>query len=273
MPELPEVETTRRGIEPLIVNKSVEKVLIHNPSLRWPVPEELVCLLTGQCVSSVSRRSKYLLVHCDKGVLIIHLGMTGHLRCVSNATLAERRKHDHFEVHFNDGSALIYNDSRRFGAILWTDRDPLQHPLLAKLGPEPFSTDFNGDYLYNLSRGRRVAVKPFIMDSHVVVGVGNIYASEALFRAGISPKRAAGKVSRSSYAKLVESIVDVLKESIVAGGTTIRDFVDTEGKPGYFKQQLQVYGRGGQECLVCGEPIRQIKLGQRSTYYCTSCQK
>lgn len=272
MPELPEVETTRRGIEPLVASKTVEKVLIHNPSLRWPIPAELEKYLPGQKILAVSRRSKYLLFECDKGTLIIHLGMTGHLRCVSGADSVERRKHDHFEIHFNDGTALRYNDSRRFGTILWTESDPLQHPLLVKLGPEPFSEQFSTEYLYERSRGRRVAVKPFIMDSHVVVGVGNIYASEALFRAGVSPKKPAGKVSKVSYAKLHRAIVAVLGEAIDAGGTTIRDFADTEGNPGYFKQQLQVYGRSGQECVVCNDTIRQVKLGQRSTYYCPGCQ-
>ena len=193
MPELPEVETIRRGIEPLVVNKIVDHVRIYNGSLRWPVPDALVDVLPGQKVQSVERRSKYLLFTCDRGALIVHLGMTGHLRLTS--VTSERRKHDHVEIVFSDGSALRYNDSRRFGAILWTESDPLQHVRLADLGPEPFSPEFNAAYLYRLSRGRKVAVKPFLMDAHVVVGVGNIYASEALFRAGIVPARPVGKVS------------------------------------------------------------------------------
>jgi len=273
MPELPEVEITRRGIEPLIVNKTIEKIVIHNPSLRWPVPLELADILPHQQILSINRRSKYLLVACSRGTLIIHLGMTGHLRCVSGVSTNARRKHDHLEMVFTDGTTLLYNDSRRFGAVLWTDKDPLQHPLLSGLGPEPLSNGFNADYLYQVSRGRKVAIKQFIMNSHVVVGVGNIYASEALFRAGISPRKAAGKVSRQSMQKLVLSIVDVLNESISAGGTTIRDFFDAEGNPGYFKQELRVYGRHGLSCVVCGETIKQLRLGQRSTYYCPGCQK
>jgi formamidopyrimidine-DNA glycosylase len=271
MPELPEVETIRRGIEPLVVNKVVDHVRIHNGSLRWPVPVLLVEVLPGQKVHFVARRSKYLLFACDQGTLIVHLGMTGHLRLTSHRS--ERRKHDHVEIVFTDGSALRYNDSRRFGAILWTESDPLQHVRLADLGPEPFSPEFNAAYLYRLSRGRKVAVKPFLMNAHVVVGVGNIYASEALFRAGIAPVRPAGKVSKAAYGRLVQSVIEILEEAIAAGGTTIRDFSDSEGRPGYFKQKLCVYGRAGQKCVSCDTLIKQIKLGQRSTFYCPLCQK
>lgn len=272
MPELPEVETTRRGIEPLIANKTIERVLVHNPSLRWPVPQQLTEVLPRQRILSVSRRSKYLLVHCDKGTIIIHLGMTGHLRCSASLT-DDQRKHDHVEILFSDGTVLRYNDTRRFGAVLWSDdTNPLQHPLLVALGPEPLSSEFTPAYLYQKSRSRKVAVKPFLMDAQVVVGVGNIYASEALFRAGISPKKSAGQVSRSAYGRLVHSVVEILNEAIAAGGTTIRDFADTEGKPGYFKQDLRVYGRQGQPCTACDGVIKQIRLGQRSTYYCPNCQ-
>lgn len=271
MPELPEVETIRRGIEPLVVNKIVDHVRIHNGSLRWPVPDLLVEVLPGQKVHVVARRSKYLLFACDQGTLIVHLGMTGHLRLTSHKS--ERRKHDHVEIVFTDGSALRYNDSRRFGAILWTENDPLQHVRLADLGPEPFSPEFNAAYLYRLSRGRKVAVKPFLMNGRVVVGVGNIYASEALFRAGIAPVRPAGKVSKAAYGRLVQSVIEILEEAIAAGGTTIRDFSDSEGRPGYFKQKLCVYGRAGQKCVSCDTLIKQIKLGQRSTFYCPVCQK
>lgn len=271
MPELPEVETTCRGIEPLVIDKVVDKVLIHNASLRWPVPSEMTTLLPGQTFCTVSRRSKYLLFSLDEGTMIVHLGMTGHLRV--DSSLSERRKHDHFEIVFTDGTALRYNDSRRFGAILWTSDDPLQHVRLATLGPEPFSSEFNASYLYHRSRERKIAVKPFLMDAHVVVGVGNIYASEALFRARIAPARAAGKVSKAAYKRLVEMVVIILNEAIAAGGTTIRDFANSEGKPGYFKQELRVYGRAGQKCTVCDTLIKQIKLGQRSTYYCPSCQR
>ena len=271
MPELPEVETIRRGIEPLVVNKVVDHVRIHNGSLRWPVPDLLIEALPGQKVHSVARRSKYLLFACDQGTLIVHLGMTGHLRLISCTSL--RRKHDHVEIVFTDGSALRYNDSRRFGVILWTESNPLQHVRLAGLGPEPFDPEFNAAYMYRLSRSRKVAVKPFLMNAHVVVGVGNIYASEALFRAGIAPGRSAGKVSKAAYGHLVQSVVEILGEAIAAGGTTIRDFSDSEGRPGYFKQKLCVYGRAGQKCVSCGALIKQIKLGQRSTFYCPVCQK
>jgi formamidopyrimidine-DNA glycosylase len=272
MPELPEVETTRRGIAPLIVNQAVVRVRVHNMALRWPVSTELGTQLAGQQIMRVSRRSKYLLIACSRGTLLVHLGMTGHLRCAPTRT-ARRRKHDHVEIQLSGGTTLIYNDSRRFGAILWTSGDPLQHPLLVKLGPEPFSAAFSTDYLYALSRGRRVAVKPFLMNAQVVVGVGNIYANEALFRAGVSPKRCAGQIGRAAYGRLVDAVVEVLEEAIEAGGTTIRDFAASDGKPGYFVQELRVYGRAEQPCVNCHEPIRHTRLGQRSTYYCPVCQK
>lgn len=271
MPELPEVETTRRGIEPLVINKSVGHVHIYNASLRWPVPGELVDALPGHKISSVDRRSKYLLFNFDHGTLIVHLGMTGHLRV--DAYTAERRKHDHVEIAFKDGSSLRYNDSRRFGAMLWTESDPYKHVRLTGLGPEPFNSAFNAAYLYKLSRGRSIAVKPFLMDAHVVVGVGNIYASEALFRAGISPACPAGRATKAAYGRLVQSVREILDAAISAGGTTIRNFSDSQGRPGYFAQELCVYGRAGQACAFCGVLIEQIKLGQRSTYYCPSCQK
>ena len=270
MPELPEVETTRRGIEPLVRNKVVDRVLVHNGSLRWPIPEDLDAILAGQRISSVNRRAKYLLLSLERGTLIIHLGMTGHLRVCRS--VAERRKHDHLELVFTDQSILRFNDSRRFGAVFWTDKDPLQHERLAALGPEPLSEAFSADYLFRTSRRRQIAVKPFIMDAGTVVGVGNIYASEALFRAGISPRKPAGRVPRSAYARLVQSIQEVLVEAIDAGGTTIRDFADSEGRPGYFRHELRVYGRTEQPCVKCHAPIRQIRLGQRSTYFCPVCQ-
>jgi formamidopyrimidine-DNA glycosylase len=271
MPELPEVETTRRGIVPLIVGKKVASVVIHNASLRWPIPKTLAEVLPGQSVRNVGRRSKYLLIGFERGTLIVHLGMTGHLR-VADQT-AERRKHDHVEIQFTDGKVLRFNDSRRFGAMIWTTDNPLLHARLAELGPEPFADEFNKDYLYKQARNRSVAIKPFLMDAKVVVGVGNIYASEALFRAGIDPRKPAGKVSRTAYSRLVDAVRAVLEESIAAGGTTIRDFTDSNGKPGYFKQALQVYGRTEQPCIRCHAPIRQIRLGQRSTYFCSKCQK
>ncbi|HKL24912.1 MAG TPA: bifunctional DNA-formamidopyrimidine glycosylase/DNA-(apurinic or apyrimidinic site) lyase [Desulfuromonadales bacterium] len=271
MPELPEVEITRLGIEPLITNKRITEVFIRNASLRWPVPGSLNDILPGQTITAVDRRSKYLLLKMNRGTLIVHLGMTGHLRLVANT--AERRKHDHVELCFADQTCLCYNDSRRFGAIFWTVEDPLQHERLRGLGPEPLGDDFSAGSLWARSRGRKVAVKPFLMDAAVVVGVGNIYASEALFRAGIDPRRPAGRVSRKAFAKLVAAVREVLQEAIAAGGTTIRDFTDSDGRPGYFRQELRVYGREGQPCVHCHEPIRQIRLGQRSTYYCPKCQK
>jgi len=271
MPELPEVETTRRGIEPLVRDKVIDQVLIHNGSLRWPVPQEMMSLLPGQQFTVVSRRSKYLLFTLTQGTMIVHLGMTGHLRV--DPFLSQRRKHDHVEIVFTDGTALRYNDSRRFGSILWTEEDPALHVRLATLGPEPFSSEFNATYLYKRSRDRKVAVKPFLMDAQIVVGVGNIYASEALFRARIDPVREAGKVSKASYERLVETVTVILNEAIAAGGTTIRDFANSEGKPGYFSQELRVYGRAGQKCTACDALIKQVKLGQRSTFYCSCCQK
>jgi len=271
MPELPEVETTRRGIEPLVANKVVAQVLIYNGSLRWPVPRELISLLPGQRIGGVGRRSKYLLFAFSSGTMIVHLGMTGHLRVDSMQT--EKRKHDHVEIIFTDGTALRYNDPRRFGSILWTLADPLQHVRLSTLGPEPFDSKFNASYLHKLSRNRKVAVKPFLMDAHVVVGVGNIYASEALYRARIAPARPAGKVSKAAYERLIQAVTIILSEAIAAGGTTIKDFANSEGKPGYFTQELRVYGRAGQKCKACDTLVKQIRLGQRSTFYCSNCQK
>ncbi len=272
MPELPEVETIRRGIEPLIKDKQILGVTIRNGSLRWPVPEDLNEILAGQVVLGVSRRSKYLLVAFSHGTLIIHLGMTGHLRLIQQE--AERRKHDHVELLFTEGSVLVFNDPRRFGSILWTANDPLQHQRLLSLGPEPFAKEFSATYLYAVSRRRTsIALKPFLMDAKVVVGVGNIYASEALFRAGVDPRKPACQVSQAAYAKIVAAVRSVLAESIAAGGTTIRDFADTDGNPGYFFQALQVYGRSDQPCVTCHEPIRQLRLGQRATYFCPHCQR
>lgn len=271
MPELPEVETTRRGIEPLVANKVVERVFIHNGSLRWPVTEELAVLMPGQKFLSVGRRSKYLLFSLSQGTMIVHLGMTGHLRV--ETSLSQRRKHDHIEIAFTDGTSLRYNDSRRFGSILWTEQDPLHHVRLATLGPEPFDIEFNANYLHKLSRNRKIAIKPFLMDAHVVVGVGNIYASEALFQARITPLLPAGKVTKASFVRLVEAVTDILNQAIAAGGTTIRDFSNSDGTPGYFKQELCVYGRAGQKCKVCDTLVKQIKLGQRSTFYCPTCQR
>ncbi len=271
MPELPEVETTRRGIAPLVVGRTIAAAVLRTPKLRWPIPAELAAVLAGQNILAVERRAKYLLLRCSAGCILLHLGMSGHLRVVS-AQLPPGR-HDHVDLVFTDGSCLRFNDPRKFGAFLWLPAEPFEHPLLAGLGPEPFAAEMNGAYLHRCSRGRRLAVKPFMMDQRVVVGVGNIYASEALFRAGIHPRCQAGRISLTRYQKLALVICEVLQQAIAAGGTTIRDFQNASGKPGYFDIQLQVYGREGQPCPVCGQSIKHLKLGQRSTYFCSRCQR
>src|SRR5690554_2094527 len=270
MPELPEVETTRRGIEPHLLNQQVERVVVRNGRLRWPVPEDLDVRLSGQRIRKVERRAKYLLIGADAGTLICHLGMSGSLRLVPAGTTPE--KHDHVDIELASGLLLRYTDPRRFGAMLWSHA-PLSHRLLASLGPEPLSDDFNVDDLYTKARGRKTAIKPFIMDNAVVVGVGNIYASEALFAAGIDPRREAGSVSKARYAKLTAEIKRILAAAIEQGGTTLRDFVGGDGKPGYFQQKLFVYGRTGQPCLSCGSELRDVKLGQRASVYCAKCQR
>ncbi len=270
MPELPEVETTRRGIEPHAQSLVVESVDVRERRLRWPVSKEVETLLPGSTVERIDRRGKYLLFRTEAGTLIVHLGMSGSLRVVTADE--EVQKHDHVDITMASGKILRYNDPRRFGCMLFTLADPLQHELLAKLGPEPFEEEFTAAYLHKLSRKRKAAVKTFIMDSHVVVGVGNIYANEALYLAGIRPGRAAGRVSLASYEKLVAAIKQVLAAAVKQGGTTLRDFVGGDGKPGYFRQQLNVYDHGGEPCPGCGELLRETRLGQRSTVYCRNCQ-
>ncbi len=271
MPELPEVETTRRGIAPHVVGQRVTGVVLRQRRLRWPVPRALERELPGQVIRAVRRRGKYLLLDTDRGTAIIHLGMSGSLRIVSAASPAGR--HDHVDIQFDDGCSLRLTDPRRFGALLWTTAPAEDHELLAGLGPEPLSEAFDGDHLFGLARGRRVAVKNFIMNSRIVVGVGNIYANEALFMAGIHPNRAAGRVSRARYARLAAAIQAVLTASIGMGGTTLRDFVGGDGKPGYFRQTLRVYDRDGEPCHTCGAPLRGLRIGQRSSFYCTHCQR
>jgi len=271
MPELPEVETTRRAIAPYIEGKTVTGVLVRNAGLRWPIPAELTSTLPGQKIRSVDRRGKYLLVHCGRGTLILHLGMSGCLSVVPSTTAPG--KHDHLDIVLDDGLSLRFNDPRRFGTALWTDDDPLRHRLLARLGPEPLTDGFDGAYLFEKSRGRKMAVKQFIMDSHVVVGVGNIYANEALFRAGIHPERHVGELSRGDCSRLAEGIREVLRAAIAEGGTTIRDFRVGEEQTGYFAVQLKVYGRAGHPCPSCGNPLRQTRQGGRSTYFCDCCQR
>lgn len=271
MPELPEVETTRRGIEPHLKGARIVEIIVRQPKLRWPVPRGLNRQLAGRVIESVSRRAKYLLLKSNAGTLILHLGMSGSLRLVDRSEPV--KKHDHIDIVLESGKALRLTDPRRFGALLFTREDPAAHELIAHLGPEPLSDDFTAETLFNKSRGRRIAIKQFIMDSKVVVGVGNIYANESLFLAAINPKRQAGKISLKRYESLVPAIKQVLTEAINQGGTTLRDFVGSDGRPGYFAQQLKVYGREGELCSACGKPIRQIRQGQRSTYYCTNCQK
>lgn len=270
MPELPEVETSRRGIEPHILNKKVTDVIIRQKQLRWPIPARLKSQLKGQLIRQVERRGKYILLRTDVGTAILHLGMSGSLRILPTGTPAE--KHDHVDIVFGK-ITLRLRDPRRFGALLWTSADPLQHKLLSKLGPEPLSDEFNADYLYQLSRTRKVAIKTLIMNSQVVVGVGNIYASESLFAAGISPLRRADRISLPRYQRLVIAIKDILQRAIAQGGTTLRDFTRQDGKPGYFQQILNVYGRGQQPCPHCAQAIKQITQAQRSTFYCPHCQK
>jgi len=269
MPELPEVETTCRGIAPHITGKRVTRVIVRNPNLRWRVSGRLVKDLSGQTINAVSRRAKYLLLQTDAGTAILHLGMSGSLCLVKSTAVVG--KHDHVDIVFGK-TALRLTDPRRFGSLHWTRRPPGQHRLISPLGPEPLADTFTGDYLYQASRNRKVAIKQFIMNSHIVVGIGNIYASEALYMAGIHPQRAAGKISLKKSRLLAEVIKEVLNDSIAQGGTTLRDFVNGDGKPGYFKQQLNVYGKAGEPCISCQVTIREMRQGQRSTFYCPKCQ-
>lgn len=270
MPELPEVETTRRGIEPHVVGRTVSTLDVRQPRLRWPVPAELSALLPGKTVEAVKRRGKYLLLQFDCGYLLVHLGMSGSLRVVERSKTPG--KHDHVDLCLSDGKALRLTDPRRFGAVLWQDANEV-HELLAHLGPEPLSDEFDDQYLLAKAKGRKTAIKTFLMDSKVVVGVGNIYANEALFAAGIHPKRAAGQISAARMNRLVYEVKRVLAAAIEQGGTTLKDFVGGDGKPGYFKQQLNVYGRAGEPCVSCKKPLKEIRLGQRATVYCSHCQR
>jgi len=317
MPELPEVEITRRGLAAHLTGLKIADVMIRNGSLRWPIPKNLPTLLRGCTIVSLKRRAKYLLMDCGSGTLILHLGMSGSLRIlpyVMSAAPARGTpkvgnpltrkpdaeltppvgtpsgcenlceapllrsdppagKHDHFDLILSNGTLVRLRDPRRFGAVLWHSGDPATHPLLASLGPEPLEKDFDANYLYLATRGRSVSIKQCIMDNHIVVGVGNIYANESLFRAGIRPQLAAGKLSLPRCTKLVAEIRATLAEAINLGGSTLRDFVNTSGQPGYFQQTYWVYGRAGEPCRRCGAPIKQIKQGQRSSFYCGKCQK
>ncbi|TJY58242.1 bifunctional DNA-formamidopyrimidine glycosylase/DNA-(apurinic or apyrimidinic site) lyase [Sinimarinibacterium sp. CAU 1509] len=272
MPELPEVETVRRGLEPYWLHRRITQVKVREPRMRWPVPPELPALARGRRVDQLERRGKYLIVTLDSGDrLILHLGMSGRLFVLDPST--PLKKHDHIDFELDNGKLIRFNDPRRFGALLlWPAGEP-EHPLLAQMGPEPFSEAFDGEYLYALSRGRSAAVKNFIMDGHVVVGAGNIYAAESLFRAGIRPTRPAGRVTQPQYVRLAQTIRDVLAEAIQQGGTTLRDFAGADGGSGYFQQQLFVYGRSGEPCRVCATPIKCMVIGQRSSFYCPQCQR
>lgn len=271
MPELPEVETTRRGLAPHVAGRRIDSVVVRESRLRWPVPADLAVCLVGSAINDVGRRAKYLLFHTARGDLMVHLGMSGSLRMVHPST--PLLLHDHIDLRLENDLWLRYNDPRRFGSFHWLPAGEAPHPLLTHLGPEPLGDAFDGAYLHRLSRGRRAAVKPFIMDGRVVVGVGNIYASEALFLAGISPSRPAGRISLARYERLASCIRQVLGAAIAQGGTTLRDFVGGDGKPGYFAQQLWVYGRDGQPCRRCGALLRERRLGQRSSVYCVACQR
>lgn len=270
MPELPEVEVSRLGIQPWLEGETVTRVVVRQRQLRWPIPEAL-CLLEGSPITKVTRRAKYLLLYSTLGTAILHLGMSGRLRILPVGTPPVL--HDHVDIELGNGQMLRLNDPRRFGAVLWTEDDPLVHPLLASLGPEPLTDAFDAAYLWQRSRRRHSAVKPWLMDNHMVVGVGNIYANEALFATRIDPRRAASSLSEAECSALVAAIKDVLQRAIAQGGTTLRDFTRADGKPGYFVQQLQVYGRGGQPCFHCQTLLSEVKIGQRTTVFCSHCQR
>lgn len=269
MPELPEVETSRRGIAPWVENQQVSGVVVRDRRLRWPIPGSIDEELPGQVIQSLRRRAKYLLFETGAGTAMLHLGMSGSVRIIDTDEPAG--KHDHVDIQFDSGKALRFRDPRRFGSLLWTP-EPAEHDLLRNLGPEPLSDDFDGDYLWRKARGRRVSIKQFIMNGSIVVGVGNIYASEALFIAGIHPKRRADRISFERMTRLADTIKSVLKSAIDAGGTTLRDFHGGDGEPGYFRQKLEVYGRDDEPCRRCKRPISVVVLGQRSTFYCKGCQ-
>lgn len=273
MPELPEVETTRRGIAPHLEGREITEVIVRQTRLRVPVPEDLVDRLVGARVLEVRRRAKYLLFTmegAEKMTLLWHLGMSGSLRIARVGELP--RKHDHLDLVLDGGAMLRYHDPRRFGFVDWLAGSVEQDRRLARLGPEPLSAAFDGQRLYSLSRGRRLAVKPFLMDNVVVVGVGNIYAAEALFLAGIDPRRAAGRISAERFDRLAGAVREVLAAAITQGGTTLRDFVGGTGEPGYFKQRLNVYGRHHKPCRRCGGELRLVTLGQRASVFCAHCQ-
>jgi formamidopyrimidine-DNA glycosylase len=271
LPELPEVETTRRGLVPYVRARRIAALRVYEPRLRYPVTPDLPPLIAGERIRRVARRGKYLLLELDSATLLLHLGMSGKLRAVAADT--PRLPHDHFDLVLDSGLALRFNDPRRFGSLLYARGDGRAHPRLAQLGPEPLAAGFDADYLFRITRRRRLAIKQLLMNSRLVVGVGNIYASEALFRARIRPRRAARSLTRADAARLVRGVRAVLTQAIRSGGTTLRDYLGTDGAPGYFRQRLYVYERAGKPCRRCGTPVRSFTQGQRSTYYCPSCQR
>ncbi|MDA8364260.1 MAG: bifunctional DNA-formamidopyrimidine glycosylase/DNA-(apurinic or apyrimidinic site) lyase [Gammaproteobacteria bacterium] len=270
MPELPEVETTRRGIESHLLGRCVEAVVIRNPNLRWKVPDTLARELPGQTVHAVERRAKYLLLYADRGTVIVHLGMSGSLRVVACSEPAER--YDHVDLVLTGGTCLRLRDPRRFGSVLWTRSAPADHALLKNIGPEPLAAAFDGAYLHTCTRRRTVAIRDLLLNTRIVAGIGNIYANEALFQARIRPARRAGRLSRADCDRLVGAIRATLAQAIEAGGTTLRDFQNADGNPGYFQQVLSVYGRAGEPCRQCGTPVRALRIGQRRAFFCPRCQ-
>lgn len=271
MPELPEVEVTRQGIEPFVSGYRIDKIICRQKTLRWPIPyRKLQNQLQGQFVQSIQRRGKYLLFEVESGFFILHLGMSGFLRVLPE--FVEPSKHDHVDWLFNSGRVLRFNDTRRFGALLWLGKEPFSHKLLSHLGMEPLDTNFNGQYLLNKSIKKKTPIKNYLMDQKIVVGVGNIYANEALFKANVHPLRAASNLSLKEYQILVKQIKNILKKAIQQGGTTLKDFSNADGKPGYFSQSLKIYGKAGSSCPTCKSPIQIIRVGQRSTYFCNHCQ-
>ena len=275
MPELPEVETTRRGLEPHLVGRLIAGVEVREHRLRHRVDEAALSAMVGHGFLAVGRRAKYLLFRAGHGSLVVHLGMSGSLRMVDPSLTgpeAERRKHDHLIWRLDSGFELRYHDPRRFGSVLWIDGDPARHPLLLDLGPEPLAEGFNARHLQQRTLGRNRAIRDLLLDSRLVAGIGNIYANEALFQAGIHPATAGGRLTEGECVRLVKTIKQVLALAIKAGGTTLNDYVNPQGEPGYFALSLAVYGRGGKPCLRCQTTVVRTPLGRRSTFFCPSCQ-
>lgn len=273
MPELPEVETTCIGIKPHILNKKIVNTLIQNYKLRWRINKNLKSSLKNKKITSVFRRGKYIIIQLNKGALIIHLGMSGKLCVISKRNYSSPTKHDHLEIIFSNNKVLRYTDPRKFGSILYTNKDPLEHKLLINLGVEPLSRNFTGNYLYNIAKNRRVSIKQFLMNSNIVVGIGNIYACEILFMAKTNPLLPVNKINKEQYNNIVKCTKNILKKAIKLGGTTLKDFYSADGNPGYFSQSLKVYGKKNANCINCNNQLQQIKIAGRNTMFCPSCQK